>query len=171
MDRIDQFAVSLNVPDVGRAVGFYSALLDADPKAIERRVAWFDVPGSPLRIELRESSAPAATSLRICAEPSRVRAATARLRQTGVRMAESGLLRDGHPRAIALRDLGGNRLELCAPLAGATGGRVRPAGASRMLRSSAHRLRRLIAAGAIDERFDRERAREQGMLLRHGRHV
>jgi len=164
----DQFEVSLDVPDLGRAIGFYSTLLDVPPLATERRVAWFDVPDSPLRLELRETSVPAATNLRICAEPARLRAASARLRQTRVRTAERGLTTAGNPRAIALSDPGGNRLELCAPLAGGSVARTRQVGADR-LRSGGQVLRRLLSAGPVDERFDHERAREQRMLLRHGR--
>ena len=40
-----------------------------------------------------------------------------RLHQTGRATVASGLATDGHPRAIALSDPGGNRLELCSPLA------------------------------------------------------
>src|SRR5215207_10660317 len=95
----DQLEVSLSIPDLGQAIDFYSRLLDGPPHAAERRVAWFDVPGSSLRLALREGAAPSVTSLRVCTETSRLRAASARLRRTGVRPAESGLMADGQPRA------------------------------------------------------------------------
>ena len=76
----DQLAVTLNVPDLGRAIGFYSTLLAVSPQAAQRRVAWFDVPDSPLRLELREGDTRTATRLRICATPSRIRAAHKLLR-------------------------------------------------------------------------------------------
>jgi catechol 2,3-dioxygenase-like lactoylglutathione lyase family enzyme len=164
----DQYEVTLNVPHLRRAVSFYSALLDAPPKAAERRVAWFDVPDSPLRLALREGSDPSATSLRVCTDPTRLRAATARLRQIGVRAVGSGLATDGHPRAIELSDPGGNRLEFCAPLS-ATPAAQRRTDFAGLLRSGAQRLRRSLSAGPVDQRFDDARAREQFMLLRIGR--
>ena len=161
----DQYEVTLNVPQLPRAVSFYSTLLDAPPKAAERRVAWFDVPDSPLRLALREGSAPSTARLRVCTDPTRLRAATARLLRTGVRTVASGLSTGGHPRAIEFSDPGGNRLELCAPLSAAPAARRRIDVAG-VLRSAAHVLRRPLIAGTVDRRFDHARAREQHMLLR-----
>jgi hypothetical protein len=67
-----QLEVSLDVPNLGQAVGFYSAFFDGAPSATERRIVWFDVPESTLRIELREALAPTATRLRLCTEPRRL---------------------------------------------------------------------------------------------------
>jgi catechol-2,3-dioxygenase len=167
----DQIAVTLNVPNLGRAIGFYSGLLAVSPRAVERRAAWFDVPDSPLRLELREGSARAATRLRVCASPSRVRAASETLRQRGVRIVESGLMPGGHARALALSDPGGNHLELCAPLGRARGARTRSVDTGRWLRSSRHALLGLLTAGTLERRFDHARTQEQVMLLRHERRV
>ena len=75
----DQLEVTLNVPDLGPAVRFYRTLLDSPPAAAERRVAWFDVPGSELRLAVRETATPSATGLRVCIDPDRLRAASRRL--------------------------------------------------------------------------------------------
>jgi hypothetical protein len=165
----DQYQVTLNVPHLGRAVSFYSTLLGAPPKAAERRVAWFDVPDSPLRLALREGSAPSAANLRVCTDPTRLRAATARLWQLGVRTTASGLATDGHPRAIQLSDPGGNRLEFCAPLAATPVADRRRIDAAGLLRAGGQLLRRSLSAGPVDQRFDHTRAQEQLMLLRLGR--
>jgi catechol 2,3-dioxygenase-like lactoylglutathione lyase family enzyme len=166
---VDQYQVTLNVPHLGRAVSFYSTLLGVSPKAAKRRVAWFDVPESPLRLALREGSAPSATHLRVCTDPTRLRAATTRLRQVGVPTTASRRATDGHPRAIEFSDPGGNRLEFCAPLAAAPvvdRRRIDPAG---LLRAGWQLLRRSLGAGPVDQRFDHARAQEQLMLLRRGR--
>jgi hypothetical protein len=163
----DQIAVTLKVPNLGRAIGFYSGLLAVSPRAVERRAA----PDSPLRLELRESSARAATRLRVCAAPSRVRAASETLRQKGVRIVESGLMPGGHAQAFALSDPGGNHLELCAPLGRARGARTRSVDTGRWLRSGRHALLGLLTAGTLERRFDHARTQEQVMLLRHERRV
>ena len=153
------------MPHLRRAVSFYSTLLDAPPQAAERRVAWFDVPDSPLRIALRERSAPSATSLRVCTDPTRLRAATTRLKQTGVRTVASGLAGDGHPRAVEFSDPGGNRLEFCTSLTATPAAHLR-ADVAGLLRSGAQLLRRSLSAGPVEQRFDHARAQEQLMLLR-----
>ncbi len=164
----DQYEVTLNVPDLGRAISFYSTLLDTRPKAAERRVAWFDVPDSPLRLALREGPASGGASLRVCTDATRLRSATARLRQRGVRTTASGLATDGQPRAIELSDPGGNRLEFCAPLAAVPAARRRVDVAG-PVRAAAQLLRRSISPGPIDERFAHARAHDELLLLRLGR--
>ena len=167
----NQLEVTLNVPHLGQAIRFYSTLLEAPPHARERRVAWFDVPNSPLRLALREGSTPGATNLRVCTDPTRLRAATARLRQIGVRTSASGLATDGHPRAIELSDPGGNRLEFCAPLAVAPVSRRRRLDAAGLLRSGERLLRRAVSPRPIDQRFDHARALEQSILLLRERRI
>ena len=162
----DQLAVTLNVPNLGRAIGFYSTLLAVAPEAADRRVAWFDVPDSPLRLELRQGDTRTATRLRICAPPSRIRAAHKRSRQEGMRYVESGLMPGGHPRALALTDPGGNHLELCAPLGRARAARTWSVDAGRWLRSGRQVLHALLTPGPLERRFDQARTREEGMLLR-----
>lgn len=167
MDQMkDQLAVTLNVPNLGRAIGFYSTLLAVSPQAAERRVAWFDVPNSPLRLELRQGGERTATRIRICAPPSRIRAAHKRLRKDGMRYAESGLMPGGHPRALALTDPGGNHLELCAPLGRARVARTWSVDAGRWLRSWRRVLHALLAPGPVERRFDQTRTYEEGMMLR-----
>jgi hypothetical protein len=160
----DQHAVTLNVPNLGRAIGFYSTLLAVSPQAAERRVAWFDVPDSPLRLELRQGGERTATRIRICAPPSRIRAAHERL--LGMRYAESGLMPGGHPRALALTDPGANQLELCAPLGRARVARTWSVDAGRWLRSGRRVLHALLALGPVERRFDQARTYEEGMMLR-----
>ena len=165
----DQLEVTLNVPDLGRAVRFYRTLLDSPPVAAERRVAWFDVPGSELRLAVRETATPSATGLRVCVDPGRLRAASRRLHQTGARIVASGLAIDGHPRAIALSDPGGNRVELCSPLAQAPPAPRRQLDTRGLLRSGARLLASAFSAGAVGERLDSARAHDQLMALGHGR--
>ena len=167
----DQLEVTLHVPDLGPAVRFYRTLLDSPPVAAERRVAWFDVPGSELRLAVRETAAPSATGLRVCIDPGRLRAASRRLRQTGARVVASGLATDGHPRAIALSDPGGNRMELCSPLRLAPPVPRRSLHARALLRSGARLLASAFSGGAIGERLDSARAHDQLMALGHGRHT
>jgi catechol 2,3-dioxygenase-like lactoylglutathione lyase family enzyme len=164
----DQYEVTLNVPRLQQAVSFYSTLLDARPTAAERRVAWFDVPDSPLRLALREGSAPGAASLRVCTDATRLRTATARLRQRGVRTTASGLATDGHPRTIELSDPGGNQLEFCAPLTAAPVARRRIDVAG-LVGAAAQRLRRSLSTGPVEERFAHERAQDELTLLPLGR--
>ena len=165
----DQLEVTLNVPDLGRAVRFYRTLLDSPPVAAERRVAWFDVPGSELRLAVRETATPSATGLRVCVDPGRLRAASRRLHQTGARIVASGLATDGHPRAIALSDPGGNRVELCSPLAQAPPAPRRQLDTRALLRSGARLLASAFSAGAVGERLDSARAHDQLIALGHGR--
>lgn len=165
----DQLEVTLTVPDLGEAVRFYRALLGSPPVATERRVAWFDVPGSELRLAVRESSTPGATRLRVCVDPGRLRAASRRLRQIGARPTGSGLAADGHPRAIALSDPGGNGLELCSPLAVAPPARRRPLETGRLMRSGVRLLARVLSAGPIGQRLDHAHAHDQLMTLGLGR--
>ena len=172
----DQLEVTLNVPDLRQAVGFYRALLGSPPVTAERRVAWFDVPGSELRLAVRESSTPSATRLRVCVDPGRLRAASRRLRQVGARPTGSGLASDGHPRAIALSDPGGNGLELCSPLALAPPARWRQIDSRRLMRWSGRLMRwggrlpaRALSAGTIGQRLDHARAHDQLMTLGLGR--
>ena len=166
----DQYEVTLNVPHLRQAVSFYSTLLDAPTKAAERRVAWFDVPDSPLRLALREGPAPGATSLRVCTDLTWLRAASTRLRQTGVRTVASGLAADGHPRAIEFSDPGGNRLEFCTPLT-ATPAAHRRIDVAALLRSGARMVRRTLSAGPVERRFDHARARDQRISLRLERRI
>jgi catechol 2,3-dioxygenase-like lactoylglutathione lyase family enzyme len=166
----DQFEVTLNVPDLRQAIRFYRALLGSPPVTAARRVAWFDVPDSELRVAVREGSAPGATRLRVCVDPGRLRAASQRLRQIGARLTGSGLASDGHPRAIELSDPGGNRLELCSPLALAPPARGRQIDARRLLRSSARLLTRALSADPIGRRLDQAQAQDQLMTLGFARH-
>jgi catechol 2,3-dioxygenase-like lactoylglutathione lyase family enzyme len=165
----DQLEVTLNVPDLRQAARFYRALLGSPPVMAERRVAWFDVPGSELRLAVRESSTPSATRLRVCMDPGRLRAASRRLREIGARPTGSGLTLDGHPRAIALSDPGGNGLELCSPLALAPPARWRQIDARRLMRSGARLLGRALGPGTIGQRLDQARAHDQLMTLGLGR--
>jgi catechol 2,3-dioxygenase-like lactoylglutathione lyase family enzyme len=165
----DQLEVTLNVPDLRQAARFYRALLGSPPVMAERRVAWFDVPGSELRLAVRESSTPSATRLRVCMDPGRLRAASRRLREIGARPTGSGLTLDGHPRAIALTDPGGNGLELCSPLALAPPARWRQIDARRLMRSGARLLARALSPGTIGQRLDQARAHDQLMTLGLGR--
>ena len=167
----DQLEVTLTVPDLDRAVRFYRTLLGGPPAAAEGRAAWFDVPGTELRLAVREARTPGATALRVCVDPGRLRAASRRLRQSGTRVVASGLATDGHPRAIASSDPGGNRVELCSPLAQAAPARWRQVDASELLRSGARLLARAFSAGAIGERLDSARAHDQLMALGRGRHT
>jgi catechol 2,3-dioxygenase-like lactoylglutathione lyase family enzyme len=161
----DQLEVTLNVPELREAVRFYRALLGSPPVTAERRVAWFDVPGSQLRLAVRESSTPSATRVRVCVDPGRLRAASRRLRQIGAQPTGSGLASDGHPRAIALSDPGGNGLELCSPAALAPPARGRQIGVRRSMRSGARLLARALSPGTIGERLDQARAHDQLMTL------
>jgi catechol 2,3-dioxygenase-like lactoylglutathione lyase family enzyme len=164
-DMTDQLEITLNVPDLRQAVRFYRAVLGSPPVTAERRVAWFDVPGSELRLAVRESSTPSATRLRVCVDPGRLRAASRRLRQLGARPNGSGLASDGHPRAIALSDPGGNGLELCAPLALAPPARRQQIDARRLMRTSARVLGRVLSSGPIGQRLDQAYAHDQLMTL------
>ena len=163
----DQLEVTLNVPDLRRAVRFYGTLLDSPPATATPRAAWFDVPGSELRLALRETPAPGATGLRVCVDPGRLRAATRRLKETGARAVERGLASDGHARAIALSDPGGNRLELCAPLAQAPPAPRRQIDRRRLMRSGGRLLARALSPGTIGERLDRARAHDQLLATGH----
>lgn len=166
----DQLEVTLNVPDLRQAITFYRALLGSPPVTAARRVAWFDVSGSDLRLAVRESSAPSATRLRVCVDPGRLRAASRRLRQIGARPTGSGLASDGHPRAIEMSDPGGNGLELCSPLALAPPARRRQIDARRLMRSSARLLERALSAGPIGQRLDQAHAHDRLMTLGLARH-
>lgn len=104
--------VSLEVPNLGHAVGFYSNIFAARPTAVERRIVWFAVPGSTSLIELRETLTPTPTRLRLCTEPHRVKRVATELSRSGVAVAQAGLTRDGSPRAISFRDPGRNHWEL-----------------------------------------------------------
>ena len=163
-----QLEVTLGVPDLGRAIGFYSALLSAGPSATARRLAWFDVPDSTLRIELREASTPTATRLRLCTDSRHLAALSARLGQTGVAIAEAGLSQAGGPRAISFSDPGQNRWELCTAVGAAP--RLAEPGirAGHLWRSFARFIRRLLSPGPVEAAFRRERTREERLLLRHG---
>ena len=163
-----QLEVSLDVPNLGRAIGFYSALLGATPSATARRTAWFDIPDSTLRIELREASTPSATRLRLCTESRHLRALSARLSETGVVIAEAGLSQGGGPRAIRFSDPGHNGWELCTAIGAAP--RLTQPGvpAGRLWRSFAGFIRRLVSPGPVEAAFRREHTREERLFLRHG---
>jgi len=79
------------------------------------------------------------------------------------------LASDGHPRAIALSDPGGNGLELCSPLALAPPARWRQIDARRLMRSGARLLARALSPGTIGQRLDQARAHDQLMTLGLGR--
>ena len=96
-----ELEVSLDVPNLGQAVGFYSNVFDAWPMAIERRLAWFDVPDSTLCIELREALTPTATRLRLCTEQRRVQQVAAQLSRSGVTVLQAGLTRQEPPERSA----------------------------------------------------------------------
>jgi hypothetical protein len=164
-----QLEVSLDVPDLDRAVGFYSTLFDASPSAAERRMVWFDVPESTLRIELREALTPTATRLRLCTEPRRLQVVAARLSQGGVAIAQAGLTREGNPRAISFRDPGRNYWELYASINVAPPPMSILRATGRSWRSLTEGLRAAVrAASAVEARFDQERSHAQSLALRHG---
>ena len=167
----DQLEVTMNVPHLGQAIGFYETLLDAPPRASTRRAAWFDFPGTALSLALRESSASDRGSLRVCTDAARLRATSARLGRTRVKTIASGLASDGHPRSIALSDPGGNRLELCAPLAETPPIPRQQFDVSLLLRTTGRLLRRSLSAGPMDRRFDQARAQDQMLSLRRDRRI
>jgi hypothetical protein len=122
-----QLDVRLDVPNLGQAVGFYSAFFDVAPLVAERRAVWFDVPDSPLRIELREALTPIGTQLRLCTDP----------------------------RAISFHDPGRNRWELYASIAIPAPPRPSHRSAGRAWRSLTHGIGAAIrAASAMESRFD-----------------
>jgi hypothetical protein len=138
----------------------------ASPSATERRVAWFDVPGSTLRLELREAPTLTATRLSLCTDPRGLRAVAARLGQAGVATVEAGLTRGGDPRAISFRDPGRNRWELCAPLGVAPAPMSIHRGAARLRRSLTARARWLLSPGPVEARYHQQRSRDDAA---HGR--
>jgi hypothetical protein len=153
-----QLEVSLDVPNLGQAVGFYSRLFDVSPLAAERRAVWFDVPESVLRIELREAPAPTATRLRLCTDPRRVHVVAARLSQGGVAVAQAGLAREGSPRAISFRDPGRNSWELYSSIIGTAPPMPTRRSAGGPWRSLTERMGAAMrTASAVEVRFDRER--------------
>jgi len=162
----DQYEVTLGVPRLAPALGFYARLLGVDPVAAERRVAWFDVPETPLRLAIRETADAGTAQVRICVNPAGLRATADRLRQHGHRIHPSGLAPDGHARAISIRDPGGNALEFCAPLSAA----LPPARPHRRRAASprafARVLRGLLGRGPIEERFARAQARDHMLMYR-----
>jgi hypothetical protein len=163
-----QLEVSLDVPNLGQAVGFYSTLFDASPLAAERRMVWFDVPESTLRIELREALTPTAARLRLCTEPRRLQVLAARLSQRGVAITQAGLTREGNPRAISFHDPGCNWWELYASIIVAPPPMSIRRGTGRSRRSVAERVRAAVrAASALEARFDQERSRDQNLALSH----
>ena len=168
--------VGLDVPNLGRAVGFYCNLFEVSPSGAERRTVWFDVPGSKLRIELKEALTPTPTRLRLCTEPHRLQAVVARLRQGGVAVVQAGLTREGTPRAVSFRDPGRNRWELYASILAPpppipsdrdTGhGRDSLTERARVAISAAARA--VSDAGLIEARFEHEQSRAQTLVSRHG---
>jgi hypothetical protein len=163
-----QLEVTLDVPNLGRAVGFYSNVFDAEPAATERHMAWFDVPGATLRIELREALTPTATRLRLCIEPPHLQAVTARLSRGGVAIAQAGLTREGGPREIMFRDPGRNCWNLYSPIeAAAPPMPVRRTG--QFWRSLTDSIRAAWASDSgVEARFQQERSRAESLYRHHG---
>lgn len=162
--------VSLDVPNLGQAAGFYARVFDACPTAAGRRVVWFDVPGSSLCIELREAPASAATRLRLCTEPLRLQRVASRLSQSGVTIAHAGLTREGSPRSISFHDPGQNHWELYAWIGASssslTSGPRRIARQWRLV--TRHARAAWLASAALEARFAQQRARDQTLLRRSG---
>jgi hypothetical protein len=163
-----QLEVSLDVPDLGQAVSFYSTLFDVSPSASERRAAWFDVPESTLRVELREALTPATTRLRLCTEPRRLRLVADRLSQSGVAIAQAGLTPNGSPRAISFHDPGRNSWELYVSITVADPPTSIRGTARSTWRSISERLRAAVrASSALESRLEHERGRDKDLSLRH----
>ena len=111
-----ELEIRLEVPNLGEAASFYTALFDALPAATERQTVWVDIPDSRLRIELREALTPTTTRLRLCTEPRQLELVTGRLRRDGMVIAQAGLTTGGNPRSISFRDPGDNSWELYTPI-------------------------------------------------------
>jgi hypothetical protein len=158
----------LDVPDLGRAVGFYSTLWNSTPAASERGMAWFDVPESQLRLELRETATPTPVRLRLCAESRQLRALCARLGRAGVRTIQAGLSGSGGPRAVGFSDPGGNRWELCTPIRPVSAVETARVRAGHLQRSVATRVRWLLSPGPVETRFQQQRTRDESLTRRHG---
>jgi Glyoxalase-like domain len=162
------FQVRLDVPNLGRAIRFYTTLLDTTPVATERRLAWFHVPGSALDLELHEEDEVAPTSVRLCVEPGWLRATLARLGRARLRVSPSGLARAGDaalPRALVLADPAGHRWELCIPLLSqAVPARPRVVPRARAMLAFG---RRLLAPSPMEQRLERERTRSEALAHRH----
>src|ERR1700722_18497198 len=112
----DAIEICLEVPNLGQAASFYTAMFDALPTATERHMVWIDIPDSRLRLELREALTPATTRLRLCTEPHQLKLVTQRLRHGGVVIAQAGLTTGENPRSITFRDPGHNSWELYTPI-------------------------------------------------------
>jgi catechol 2,3-dioxygenase-like lactoylglutathione lyase family enzyme len=165
---IGDLQLRLAVPNLGRAIRFYSTLLDTAPVATERRLAWFHVPGSVLDLELHEDDEVAPANVRLCVEPEWLKVAGARLGRAQLSVARSGLARAGDPalpRALMLADPAGNRWELCTPLLPHADGTDHPI-ASRG-RAVLEFTRRLLAPSPMEVRFERERMRSEALIHRH----
>jgi hypothetical protein len=163
-----QLDVSLDVPNLDHAVAFYSKLFDTAPSATERRLTWFDVPQSPLQIELRQATTPTATRLRLCIEPHRLQEVAQRLSQNGVAIAQAGLTNDGNPQAIRFRDTGHNSWELYAPIISTPAPPPIRHRARRCWRWLVVSVRAGLAPGPLEERLRQERNRTDILLARHG---
>ncbi len=164
---IGDLQLRLAVPNLGRAISFYSTLLDTAPVATERRLAWFHVPGSALDLELHEDDEVASANVRLCVEPQWLKVAGARLRRARLSVARSGLARAGDPalpRALMVADPAGNRWELCTPLLPRAAGVHDPI-VSRG-RAVLEFARRLLTPSPMEARFERERMRSEALLHR-----
>jgi len=163
-----QLEVRLDVPNLGQAVGFYSNIFDARPTAVERRMVWFDVPDSTLRIELREALTPTAIRLRLCTDLHRLQRVAARLSRSGVTIAQAGLTREGTPRAISFHDPGHNYWELHASIIPASPPTSIHRSIGRSLRSITRRAQAAWSASAsVEARFHEQRAHDEALLRRH----
>jgi catechol 2,3-dioxygenase-like lactoylglutathione lyase family enzyme len=157
----------LAVPNLGRAIRFYSTLLDTAPVATERRLAWFHVPGSALDLELHEDDEAAPANVRLCVEPEWLRVAGARLRRAQLSVARSGLARAGDPalpRALRVADPAGNRWELCTPLLPQANGADQPIAPRG--RAVLEFARRLLTPSPMEVRLERERMRSEALIHR-----
>jgi hypothetical protein len=133
-------------------------------------MVWFDVPESTLRIELREALTPTATRLRLCTEPRHLQVVAARLRESGVVIAQAGLTAHGNPRAISFQDPVRNYWELYASVIADLPSRSirRPIG--RRWLSLTDSVRAAVrAASAVEARFGQERTSAQNLPRRHDR--
>jgi hypothetical protein len=162
-----QLQVSLEVPNLGQAIGFYSTIFAARPTAVERRMVWFAVPDSTFCIELREAAAPTPTRLRLCTEPRRLQRVATELSRTGTSVAQAGLTREGSARAISFHDPGHNHWELYTSIV-ATLPRQTPRRIAQSIRSLTRRARNAwSASGSVEARFQEQLAYNQALLRRH----
>jgi hypothetical protein len=151
----DRYEVALPVDDVASAARHYTLVTGGPPAARLPQAAWFDVPGTALRLAVRRFETPGTARVRACLASSHLRAITARLARARATYVSCGLSHNGLPRAITVTDVAGNRLELCVP----------PSERADVPRRRWAALRRLIVDRNLGARF--ARARELDERLRH----